>query len=130
MIRVLIPKDREFSLYEREIKELYEKSQDKIKDTNSFEFIRDNTFFYTFLDDDKLIGGIYYFVDEEGFLFLNGFAKRKMFKLNLECLKLSLSWFNCNIYAEAQNRASALCLLRCGFTRQMENIFVYYHKDL
>ena len=125
MIRVLIPKDREFSLYEREIKELYEKFQDKIKDTNSFEFIRDNTFFYIFLDDDKLIGGIYYFVDEEGFLFLNGFAKRKMFKLNLECLKLSLSWFNCNIYAEAQNRASALCLLRCGFKRKSGKTFMF-----
>ncbi len=129
MIRVLIPKDREFSLYEREIKELYEKSQDKIKDTNSFEFIRDNTFFYTFLDDDKLIGGIYYFVDEEGFLFLNGFAKRKMFKLNLECLKLSLSWFNCNIYAEAQNRASALCLLRCGFKRKSGKTFMFSGRN-
>lgn len=129
MIRVLIPKDREFSLYEREIKELYEKFQDKIKDTNSFEFIRDNTFFYTFLDDDKLIGGIYYFVDEEGFLFLNGFAKRKMFKLNLECLKLSLSWFNCNIYAEAQNRASALCLLRCGFKRKSGKTFMFSGRN-
>ena len=129
MIRVLIPKDREFSFYEREIKELYEKSQDKIKDTNSFEFIRDNTFFYTFLDDDKLIGGIYYFVDEEGFLFLNGFAKRKMFKLNLECLKLSLSWFNCNIYAEAQNRASALCLLRCGFKRKSGKTFMFSGRN-
>ncbi len=129
MIRVLIPKDREFSLYEREIKELYEKSQDKIKDTNSFEFIRDNTFFYTFLDDDKLIGGIYYFVDEEGFLFLNGFAKRKMFKLNLECLKLSLSWFNCDIYAEAQNRASALCLLRCGFKRKSGKTFMFSGRN-
>ena len=129
MIRVLIPKEREFSLYEREIKELYEKSQDKIKDTNSFEYIRDNTFFYTFLDDDKLIGGIYYFVDEEGFLFLNGFAKRKMFKLNLECLKLSLSWFNCNIYAEAQNRASALCLLRCGFKRKSGKTFMFSGRN-
>lgn len=129
MIRVLIPKEREFSLYEREIKELYEKFQDKIKDTNSFEFIRDNTFFYTFLDDDKLIGGIYYFVDEEGFLFLNGFAKRKMFKLNLECLKLSLSWFNCNIYAEAQNRASALCLLRCGFKRKSGKTFMFSGRN-
>lgn len=129
MIRVLIPKEREFSLYEREIKELYEKFQDKIKDKNSFEFIRDNTFFYTFLDDDKLIGGIYYFVDEEGFLFLNGFAKRKMFKLNLECLKLSLSWFNCNIYAEAQNRASALCLLRCGFKRKSGKTFMFSGRN-
>ena len=80
--------------------------------------------FYMFLDDNKLIGAIYYFVDEEGKLFLNGFANRKMHKLNLKCLKMSLEWFNTDIYAQAQNRASALCLLRCGFKRFKENIYI------
>ena len=130
MIRVLIPKDAEFLCYENEIRSLYQNSQSQICDPNPFEFIRDNTFFYMFLDDDKLIGGIYYFVDEAGKLFLNGFANRKMFEQSLECLKLSTGWFDSDIYAEAQNRASALCLLKCGFTRQRENIFVYCHKNL
>ena len=56
MIRVLIPENAEFSRYENEIKNLYKNSQAQINDPNSFEFIRDNTFFYMFLDDDKLIG--------------------------------------------------------------------------
>ena len=70
-----------------------------------------------------LIGAIYYFIDEEGKLFLNGFAKRKMHELCLECLKMSLKWFKGDVYAEAQNRASALCLLKCGFKREKENLF-------
>ncbi len=125
MVKVLIPRDSEFCLYKNECKNLYEKVQDKICDTNSFEFICANTFFYMFLDDNKLIGAIYYFVDEEGKLFLNGFANRKMHKLNLECLKMSLDWFNTDIYAQSQNRASAFCLLRCGFKRSKENLFVF-----
>lgn len=129
MIRVLIPKDAEFLRYENKIKNLYQNSQAQINDPNPFEFIRDNTFFYMFLDDDKLIGGIYYFLDEEGKLFLNGFAKRKMFEQSLECLKLSTSWFDSDIYAEAQNRASALCLLRCGFRRFNDNIFILKVKS-
>ncbi len=130
MIRVLIPSDKEFLRYEKEIRALYQKSQDKICDTNSFEFIRDNTFFYMFINDNKLIGGIYYFIDEEGKLFLNGFAKRKMFEFNLECLRLSTGWFKSDIYAQAQNRASALCLLKCGFKRFKENIFVKIKLNL
>lgn len=125
MIRVLIPSDKEFLNYKEECKRLYESCQDKIHDTNSFNFICKNTLFYMFLDENKLIGGIYYFVDEDEKLFLNGFAKRKMFKQALECLRLSTTWFKCNIYAQAQNRASALCLLRCGFKRDKENIFIY-----
>jgi len=125
MIRVLIPKDKEFWEYYKEIKELYEKSQNRICDPNSFEFVIKETLFYLFLDDEKLIGGIYYFLDEENKLFLNGFANRKMHELCLKCLKLSLNWFVGYIYAQAQNRASALCLLRCGFKRDENNVFVF-----
>ena len=85
MIRVLIPKDEEFWEYKDECKSLYEKVQEWICDTNSFEFIVNNTFFYLFLNDKKLIGAIYYFVDENNKLYLNGFAKRKMHLLNIEC---------------------------------------------
>ncbi len=125
MIRVLIPTDKEFKIYENEIKKMYEEMQSKICDSNSFEFIRDNTLFYMFLDNTELIGGIYYYKNKDK-LFLNGFAGRKHFYENLECLTLSLSWFRSDIYAEAQNRASALCLLRCGFKYlKEENLYVY-----
>lgn len=127
MILVLIPTDADFKNYENQLKLLYLSCQQKICDTNSFEFIRDNTLFYAFLKDNKLLGAIYYFLDR-GRLFLNGFANRKNFLANLECLRTSLSWFTSDIYAEAQNRASAICLLRCGFIRERENMFVYRHE--
>ena len=124
MIKVLIPTDPEFPKYETQVKELYEKSQEKICDPNTFDFVKNNTLFYTFITDGSLIGAIYYFVDEDK-LYLNGFAHPKHHELNLSCLRLSLSWFKKPIYAEAQNRASALCLLRCGFKRVKEKLFCY-----
>ena len=122
MIEVLIPLNPEFKKYESQIKVLYDKNQEKITDTNTFEFIIENTLFYVFLYKKRIIGAIYYFLDNKK-LFLNGFAIRKNFYINLYCLKWSTTWFNCPIYAEAQNRASALCLLRCGFKRIEKNIF-------
>lgn len=127
MISVLIPSDADFHKYENPLKILYEKNQDKICDSNSFEFIRDNTLFYLFLFDNKPVGAIYYFLDN-GKLFLNGFSIRKNFEVNLECLRRSTQWFTSDIYAEAKNRASALCLLRCGFKRIHDNLFVFCHK--
>ena len=124
-INVWIPNQKEFSLYKEECKKLYEQNQNKICDSNTFEFICNNTLFYLFEANGKLIGAIYYFLDEDGKLFLNGFAKRKMHELCLECLKMSLNWFKGSIYAEAQNRASALCLLKSGFKRIDKNIFVF-----
>lgn len=125
MINVWIPSQKEFSKYRDECKKLYETLQDKITDKSSFKYICKNTFFYLFETNGQLIGGIYYFLREDGKLYLNGFAGRKMHKLCIECLKMSLNWFKGRVYAEAQNRASALCLLKCGFKREKENLFVY-----
>ena len=124
MINVWIPSQKEFENFRAECKELYESVQDKICDPNTFEFITENTFFFLFESEGKLIGGIYYYVNDDGRLYLNGFANRKKHNLCLECLKMSLDWFKGRIYAEAQNRASALCLLRCGFKRVKGKLFV------
>lgn len=123
MIKVLIPSDSEFKNYEKQLKKMYEENQEKITDTNSFQFIIRNTLFYTFIQDGTLIGAIYYFMEDDK-LFLNGVAIRKNLSSNLYCLKLSTTWFLCPIYAEAQNRASAYCLLKCGFKRLRGNLFV------
>lgn len=128
MIKVFIPSNTDFKKYEPEIKNMYESFQTKICDSNTFDFIKNNTLFYMFVNDENLIGGIYYFLDNNK-LFLNGFAGRKHHKENLECLKMSLKWFNCDIYAEAQNRASALCLIKCGFKRIHSKLFVYCHQN-
>ena len=123
MIEVFIPVQKEFYLFKKECENLYNSVQRQITDTNDFEFVINNTFFFLFTNNRKLIGAIYFFTDKNGRLFLNGFSKRKMHKLNIECLKMSLKWFKGSIYAEAQNRASALCLIRCGFKRIGNNLF-------
>ena len=108
---------------------MYEQKKDKICDVNDFEFIIHNTLFYCFIDEEgSLLGAIYFFVDENNKLFLNAYAGRGHHKINMECLKISTTWFSCDIYAEAQNRASALCLLRSGFKRYKDNVFVYKHE--
>ena len=55
MIRVLIPANSEFQKYDDELKSLYQENQKKICDTNSYEFVRDNTLFYAFLENDYKI---------------------------------------------------------------------------
>ena len=125
MIKTFIPQNPEFKQYEHELRELYKAAQEKICDTNDFDFIVNNTLFYVFTTiTDELIGVIYFFKEGEK-LYLNAFGKRGNFKEKIECLKTSLSWFNCDIYAEAQNRASALCLLKAGFKRIKDKLFVH-----
>ena len=64
-------------------------------------------------------------LDEDNKLYVNAFAKRKYFFEKLEVLKKSLHWFSSDIYAQAQNRASAYCLLKCGFKRLEGNLFIF-----
>ena len=75
----------------------------------------------------KKICNLRIFEDENKKLFLNGFANRKMHLMNLECLKMSLNWFDCDIYATAQNKMSELCLKKCGFVEIGEKEFIYKH---
>ena len=124
MIKVITANELEFKLYEPRMRKLYEESKDKITDTSSFGFILKNTLFYCFVNDGRLIGAIYFFIDKDK-LFLNAYAERGYLADKIECVKMSLGWFKCDIYAEAQNRASALCLLRSGFRRVEGKLFVY-----
>ena len=124
-LKILIPKDKDFFRYKNEVKKLYLENQDKINDDNTFDFICKETFFYLFLVDEKILGVIYFFQDD-GKLYLNGFAVRKFLKEKLEALKLATTWFNCEIYAEAQNKASAYCLKKVGFKKITEGLYAYY----
>ena len=125
ILKILIPKDKDFFRYKNEVKKLYLENQDKINDDNTFDFICKETFFYLFLVDEKILGVIYFFQDD-GKLYLNGFAVRKFLKEKLEALKLATTWFNCEIYAEAQNKASAYCLKKVGFKKITERLYAYY----
>lgn len=123
-LEVIIPTDSNFKKYKSEFENLYILNQNAICDTNSFQFILLNTLFYGFIHNGAVLGAIYFFMDD-GRLFLNAYSIRKKHYLNLLSLRLSLSWFIPPIYAEAQNRASAFCLLKTGFKRVRNNLFVY-----
>lgn len=107
-----------------ECKKMYEDNQPLIGDTQLFEDIIEDTFFYSFIEDNKLLGCIYFY-KKNNKLFLNAFAGRHHHCQNIKCLKTALSWFNCDIYAKALHKTSVLCLLKCGFKKVNNNIYKY-----
>lgn len=123
MIYVRTPQDVLFNYAECE--EMYNACKDKLRDREFKDVVKD-TLFYAFYikTTNELIGCAYYFLKGRK-LMVNAFANRKHHLLNLECFKESLSWFKRNIYAEATEPTSRLCVLRCGFERVKDNLFRY-----
>jgi hypothetical protein len=123
MINTRIPKDPLFNYAECE--ELYNLHKDKLRDGN-FEDIVNNTIFYSFhiALTGELLGCIYYY-ERDNKTFVNVFANRGHHRLNLECFKKSLEWMDGDIYAEATERTSRIGVLRCGFERVKDNLFIY-----
>lgn len=123
MITVRIPTDKNFNY--KECKKLFREYKHLINDNQCFRDIVNHTFFYSFFDENNNhIGCIYYYVRDDK-LFVNAFAYRHTHKINLECLKKSFEWFNCDIYAETQHKTAILCLYRCGFKKVSNNLYKY-----
>ena len=59
----------------------------------------------------------------------NGFANRKMHSYNLEAIKLATSWFNTDIYAKTSHKTAAFCLLRAGFVKCDNQLYVKKKGD-
>ncbi len=123
-MKVIVPSDDEFDFYA--CRKMYLKNKKSIGDDASFNFIIQNTFFYSFYDNKTLVGCIYLYQKREK-LFMNGFAKRGFHKFNLEAVQKILNWFSCDIYAESFKKTAILVLLRCGFKRIKNSLFVYYN---
>ena len=121
-ITVRIPINDDFEY--KKCRDLYKKCKKLIGDDQSFDFIVNNTFFYSFYLDGVLIGCIYCFLRDDN-LFINAFATRHHHKENLEAVKMVLSWFNCDVYAESIRKPAILCLLRSGFKKFKDNIYIY-----
>lgn len=122
MINVLIPINKGFNF--KECKKLFHKYKRDIKDKRKFRDIVETTFFYSFFDDEKFIGCIYYYY-EDSKLYINAYAHRHNHNINLQCLNMSLKWFTCDIYARTEHKTAALCLLRCGFKKISNNLYKY-----
>lgn len=121
MIKVLIPHDQDFNY--KECKKLYKKYSKEIGDSREFREIVRDTYFYSFFEDEKFIGCIYYY-QENGKLFVNAFAKRHTHITNIKCLKQTFDWFNCDIYARSTHKTAILCLYRCGFKKIGTNLYI------
>jgi hypothetical protein len=122
VIEVFIPTDINFN-YE-ECEELYQKYQHSIGDNEKFRDVVKNTYFYSFFEDGKHIGCIYYYY-RDGKLFVNAFANRHTHETNIKCLKLTFEWFDCDIYAETRHKTAIYCLYKCGFKKIGNNIYKY-----
>lgn len=120
MIRVRIPKDKNFNF--KQCKKLYKEHKKLIGDNQKFRDIVENTYFYSFFDDNKHLGCIYYYLKNNK-LFVNAFAYRHTHELNLECLKKTFDWFNCDIYAQTTHKTAILCLYKCGFRKVKDNLY-------
>ena len=122
MIKTVIPIDKNFDY--RECKKMFEENKQLIGDNQSFKDIVRNTYFYSFYKNNTFLGCIYCYYKGEK-LFLNGFAGRHHHKENMECMKLVLSWFNCDIYAESIRKPAIYCLKILGFKKIKENLYKY-----
>lgn len=123
IITVRTPNDRLFNY--SECQELYNSVKELVNDDEFADIIK-RTFFYSFYEwnTGKLIGCIYFYYKNEK-LFLNGFSGRKTHLANLQCLKESLEWFNCDIYAQTPHKTAKLCLLKCGFKQIDNDLYIY-----
>ena len=108
-----------------ECKEMFEKYHEKL-DVDDYDTVLKTTHFFSFIDwnNGELIGCIYYYQQDER-LYVTAFAGRKHHLVNLKCFKKSLSWYNCDIYAECKERTAQLCLIKSGFERLEKNLYIY-----
>ena len=77
-----------------------------------------------FFLDENLIGCIYLYPREDK-IFVNAFATRGHHQLNLFILKTVLDIAGCDVYAEPIHKTSKLCVLRLGFEKFKDNIYIY-----
>ena len=126
-MEIRIPAHKNFDFYA--CKKLYKKCQKLVGDDVSFNQIIKNTFFYSFYNSKNLIGCIYIY-EKQKKLFMNGFAKRGFHEFNLKAVKKIFEWFNTDIYAESKQKPAIYLLLKCGFQKISDNLFVYHNNGL
>lgn len=127
MIVVRTPQNELFNY--AECREMFEQYQDKI-DVDDFDTVLKTTHFFSFYEWNKsLFIGCIYFYQQDRKLYVTAFSGRHHHKLNIECLKMSLDWYTCDVYAECKQRTAQLCLIECGFERVKRGLYVYRRNN-
>ena len=127
-MKILTPTDKGFDC--DTYKKYFLKYKNLINDDNDFESIINDTLFYAFhTDEGNFVSCAYYYLKEDGKLYLNAFGVRKMHEFNIEALKTMFNWFNCDIYATTPHKTAILCLLRAGFEKINNELYVKKKGD-
>lgn len=94
----------------------------------SFDFIYNNPHLYCFYDENKgyLKGYANIYEDEEGRLYLSGAGVRKNMSENIKAIIKVCEAYNQNMYAETDKKEAAFCLLKAGFKKIKENLYMRY----
>ena len=94
----------------------------------NFEFLINNPHSYYFYgeDDNELKGYISIYTDESKRLFLCGASVRKNMTDNINAIIKVCNAFKENIYSDTDKKEAKICLLKAGFKKLTENLFVRY----
>ncbi len=125
-MKVKIPLDKDFE-FER-CKKMYRYYNARVNDDSTFEEVLSQTFFYAFYDNDEITLCVYFY-EKNNKLWVNGYGIRNKHFFNKKCFESALGWFNCDIWANTKYKDVAWALLRCGFKKVKENIYVFKKDD-
>lgn len=108
-----------------ECREMFDKHKE-VLDVDDFDTVIKTTHFFSFYDWHKgdLLGCIYFYQNDDK-LFVTAFARRKQHKINLDCFKQTLGYYTCDIYAEKVQPTAKYCILKCGFEKIDDNLYIY-----
>ena len=103
---------------------MFLENQLKINDPSDFDSVLSDSLFFSFCDNEGLIGCIYFYPKFDK-VFCNGFARRKSHKKILKCFDFAMKCFDCDIYAFSENKPAIFLLLKYGFKKIEENLFYF-----
>ena len=121
-MRVVIPTDKDFD-YEIN-KHLFNKANKTLKENLTFDNVLKQFQFFSFYDGEEYLGFIYFFYKDDK-LYVATASVPKRYKQTLECFKQALTYYNCDVYAETNQRHVKLAALKVGFKKVRDNLYKY-----
>ena len=94
----------------------------------NFDFIYNNPHLYCFYDEKKgfLKGYANIYRDEIGRLYLSGASIRKNMSENINAIIEVCDAYDENMYAETDKKEAIFCLLKAGFKKIKDNLYMRY----
>ena len=97
----------------------------------SYNFIINNPHLYCFYDEKEgfLRGYINIYRDEVGRLLLSGASIRKNMPDNIKAIIKVCEAYKEDMYSDTDKKEAKICLLKAGFKRLKDNLFVRYKTN-